>query len=337
MAKQTTVEKLVEAITKEIEIKGDMSVAASQRGMIDDTFRNPEQKREKFDNKIAKLQEKLSKQTAKVRMLTLLKKKEDVVALEAEIQQEEEQLVMEALNIDDQAGLQKIIDAAHTVINLKSTRLIITNQEQKAEELLRRVVSASPTGWTVNENVHRQYKYLRIGRLAIVLQDAPRYSISFDSLVAWIGLTEAMKFAKVDVSTLTKAIDTGKVRAKPDPKKDEDEGKVLTLIDWESKRVRAVGQPKVVIKEDDAMGRGEVLIVRPELLAEPIDNLINLTDLTGHEINPLVAADVQVVAQIRGFSGEQLMSIPGIGSTRAKKIIDAISALSIGPNQCVEL
>ncbi|NQT49610.1 hypothetical protein HQ571_02865, partial [Candidatus Kuenenbacteria bacterium] len=206
MAKQTTVEKLVEAITKEIEIKGDMSVAASQRGMIDDTFRNPEQKREKFDNKIAKLQEKLSKQTAKVRMLTLLKKKEDVVALEAEIQQEEEQLVMEALNIDDQAGLQKIIDAAHTVINLKSTRLIITNQEQKAEELLRRVVSASPTGWTVNENVHRQYKYLRIGRLAIVLQDAPRYSISFDSLVAWIGLTEAMKFAKVDVSTLTKAI-----------------------------------------------------------------------------------------------------------------------------------
>ena len=279
-----------------------------------------EKKQAALQRQIEKLTSQIQKQEFNIQKLKIELKKEQIAQMEQEVQDDEDDLISAALGIADKKILQKIIDQAHTVINLKATRLIISRQEREAEEFLRRIIGAHPSGWTFNEDVNKRYKYVRIGRLTIVLQDSPSYSITFTELEEWIGLDEAKKFAKVDIIDFVKKVELGGVQDKAD--------KVIALEDWIEKRTRSVGAPKVAIKEEDPVGRERVLVVNPELLGEPVSNLGNLTNLTGHEINPLVATGIEKVAQIRGFSGDQLMSIQGIGPTRAKKIIDEISLLS---------
>lgn len=316
--KRTTEEKLEQAKTELEEFKNLLAKKEAELQAA-----TTDKKKEQCKTQINAAKEKIQKQEFQIRKLGLQLKKEKLVALDEEIQGDEERLMVEALGIGDKKLLQQIIDAAHQVINLRETRLIIARQEKQFEEFLRRIAASHPTGWTFHQDVNKRYNFLRIGRLVIVLQDSPSYSISFDKLVEWIGLTEALRFVKVDTTALVKKIEDGQMK--------DTKGNLIAMEEWEEKRARSTGQQKVVIKEEDPLGREEVLIVKPELLGEPIENLKNLTDLTGHELNPLISAGIQKVAQIRGLSGEQIMSIPGIGSIRAKKIIDEISNLSKSP------
>lgn len=316
MASQTTREKLDAAVAKLVQLSGDLS---SKQELLAET--KPELVKAKtLRDQIERLEERIRKEEFKIQKLELDLKKEQLAALQAEIETDEVAVMDVAFSTEDRKTLDAIVAKAHTVLSLGATKLILTKEVKAAEDFLRHLVASNPHGWTFNKDPLKRYKFVRIGRLTIVLQDSPAYDISFEFLVDWIGPQEAKKFAKVDTTALVKAILAGEVK--------DCDGKNLNEEDWRKKRTRSVGSPKVKIKEEDPLGRAKVLVLNPELLGLTLDELEVTTDLTGSEINPLKAHGLSRVAEIRGFSGDQLQAIPGIGSKRAEKLIDAVSQLS---------
>lgn len=319
----TTAEKIGE-LTAEIS-----ALEEKARQLNEELLLAKPEKQEALARRLKKTIDRLQAKTSEKELLEIQLAREEIALKAMELTRREETLAEKQLKEGDRKTLQRIIDAAHTVMNLGATRLIIAKQEREFVEFLRRVVAKNPTGWTVHEDPAKRYKFFCVGRLSIVLQDSPSYDITLEDLVAWIGYDLAHRlYVRVDTAKLVKDIEAGRVFL-PNPDFALDDIAV-TMEDWYARRKRTVGEPKVVIKEDDTVGREKVLVVRPELLSLPIDELANLTDLTGHELNPLREAGIQVIGQIRGFSGEQLLSIPGIGRIRAAKIMDAISELSVG-------
>jgi len=240
--------------------------------------------------------------------------------LKAEIEVDEAAVMDIAFSSEDRKTLDAIVARVRMVLSLGETRLVLTKELKEAEEFLRRLVSSNPHGWTFNKDPLKRYKFVRIGRLTIVLQDSPSYDIKFHQLVEWIGLDLAIEYAKVDVSALVKSINAGEVEDLLDAQATEE--------DWLTRRTRTVGNPSVKIKEDDALGCARVMVLNPALLGLTLDELEDATALTGAEINPLKAHGLSRVAEIRGFSGDQLQAIPGIGSVRAKKLIEEVTQLS---------
>jgi hypothetical protein len=281
----------------------------------------PELKKAKtLQGVIERLETKIGKQEFTVQKIELDLMKERLVALQAQVQAEEVAVMDVAFNAADSKTLNAIVARAHMVLSLGATKLVLTKELTAAEDFLRKLVESNPHGWTFNENPLRRYKYVRLGRLTIVLQDSPAYDITFRQLVDWIGKEAAMKYAKVDVSALVKAIKAGDV--------EDMHCATVKEKDWLKRRTRTVGKPKVVIKEEDPLGRTQVMVVDPELLGLTLDELESATALTGAEIGPLKAHGLSRVAEIRGFSGDQLQAITGIGSVRAKRLIDEVSQLS---------
>lgn len=285
-----------------------------------------ELQRAKYHVQLGKLVAKIADKVAALKSLQIKLQLEEIALQREALADREQTLLDQQVLVGDKKTLQRIIDAAHTVLNLGATRLIIAKQEREFVSFLRRVVVHNPTGWTSHEDPAKRYKFFRTSRLVIVLQDSPSYDITFEDLVYWLGMATARQFATVDTTKLANTIEMGTVLARGA----DGDIHIATMEEWYQKRTRSVGEPKVKVMEEDVVGREQVLIVKPELLSMPIDELANLTDLTGHELNPLRAEGVQKIGQIRGFSGDQLMSITGIGRVRAMKIMDAISELSTG-------
>ena len=316
MASQTIQQKLDSAMEK----LGLLQEELSAKQQLLSEMKPELKKAETLRGQISRLELKIERAKFLVQKLELDAKKEQLSALQAEVDTDEVAVMEVAFSFSDRKTLDAIVSRAHTVLNLSATRLVITAQQKEAEDFLRTLVSANPHGWTFHEDPLKRYKFVRLGRLTIILQDSPKYSITFAELVDWIGKDEAIKYAKVDVTALVKAIGAGTVEDIHCAKVREE--------DWLSRRTRQVGNPQVVIKEEDPLGRAQVLILNPELLGLTLDELEEATVLTGAEINPLKTHGLSRVAQLRGFSGDQLQAIPGIGPKRAKKMLDAVSQLS---------
>ena len=316
MAGATTAEKLDAAMETLVRLQGELQTKQASLAEM-----NPDLKKAAtLRGQIERLEAKISKQEFEVKKIELDLMKEQLAALQARVRTEEVAVMDVAFSADDRKTLDAIVARAHLVLSLGATKLVLTKELKEAEDFLRQLVESNPHGWTFNKDPLRRYKFVRLGRLTIILQDTPSYDITFQQLVDWIGMEEAVKYAKVDVTALKKAIKAGEVEDVHCAKVKE--------ADWFKRRTRSVGTPSVVIKEEDPQGRAQVLVLNPELLGLTLDELEGATALTGAEINPLKTHGLSRVAEIRGFSGDQLQAIPGIGSIRAKKLIDEVSQLS---------
>ncbi len=315
MTKPTTQQKLEGARAK----LGELRDLLDQNGALLAEDDLTESARTRLQKQASRLEEKVATHIRKVQELGLALKRESHAALAAEIEEDEIALASASLSGGNKKALQALIARAHEVLNLRKTRLIVTAQEKTAEAFLRRLVEEGPQGWTFHDDSNKRYRYVRLGRLTIVLQDTPRYSIAFGDLVAWIGFEAASKFAKVDSVALVKAIENDEIV-------DLGGAKVLPG-DWFDRRTRTVGTPKVVINENDPLGRARVLNLRSEFLGMTLEELQEATSLNGSEINPFLSQGITLVAQLRGFSGEQLQAIKGIGPVRAKRLLDEVSRL----------
>ncbi|MBU1132126.1 hypothetical protein KKC32_02685 [Patescibacteria group bacterium] len=316
VAKSKNQLKLEKALLDQAKVSRDLATKAGELGS-----ETKEKKRATLESQIVRLDMRAEKIAAEIRRLNLAIKKDQLAELAADIERDEIHSAFTDGNCD-KAMLKRIIASARKALNLRATRLVIEKDEKESLEFLRGIVSAYPSGWTANDDAAKRYKYFLVRRLMIILQDTPSYGISVDALISWLGEENAAAFIvpTVDKDELIEAIKRGSVRNK--------DGEPVTFESWEERRTRKVGKPKVVIEEVDPLGRTKVAIVKPELMSEPVENLKTLTSLTGHEVNPLMKANIRLVAEIRGFSGEELTAIPGIGHNRAEKIIDAICMLS---------
>ena len=308
---------------KLIEMREKLNEAQTNYAMVYSDPKASHTKIERARIKSDKLKEKIKAQQFRVNTLALALRKEQMVKMQESIEQAEVKLTAEALENNDSKTLKALVVAAEKIVNYKAGRKEFNSQIGALEDYLRLIVGENPTGWTADKDINKRYKYLRAGRFLIKLEDSPTYSIELTDLVNWLGTEMAMKFVKVDVSALVKAIEN------PELETLNVAGETITFDDWLAKRQRTVGKPKVKIVEVDAPGSKSVLVVHNELLGATIESLLESTALTGNEINPLLFAGITLVAQLRGLSGEVLTSIMGIGPVRAARIINEVTKLSV--------
>jgi hypothetical protein len=273
-----------------------------------------------LEKALKKLHEKIKKIEEIIPELELKSKEESLFHLQEEVDHARTRSFLKKLASGDSKSAARVVDQGRELLRLQETRLMIEGREDEIKATLRLVVKEQPTGWTENADILKRYLLWRFGNLEIILQDTPQYKMSREFAETWLGLENILPFLKLDLSKLTAAIAEGKLIDK--------DGNVITLEELYEKRERTIGEPKVVVRENDAVGKKPVLTVKPQLLTMPVSELVNETLLTNAEINPLINAGFHILGMICGMSGEALMTIRGIGPARARKILDAVCELS---------
>ena len=191
---------------------------------------------------------------------------------------------------------------------------------ETAKEWLRAFVGKNPTGWLDDPDVFKRYRFTRVGKLRVILQDSVSYLLEMTKAAKLFGLQQLFDLGilKVDNAKLLEAIENGLLKF-------IDSGEIVTYEDWETMRERKVNKAAVVVKEEDAVGDEHVIVIKPDLMSTPVDRLRELTSLTGHHIKPLAEAGITIVGQLRGWSLVDLIDIKNIGRKRGQEILAAVT------------
>lgn len=276
-----------------------------------------EKQRSSLIGQIGRLQVKIAGLELNLKELQAKQLDEQRAVLEEEILTLRLDILLEKLQSGDPKTIEELQAVARQVISLKQSNKELSGQIKDKTLLLKRLARAFPTGWTDSPDVYKRYRVLRIGQILIELQDNPEYDISWEDLLAWLGQATASTFIKVDKTALVKAIEVGEVT--------DFEGELVTMEDWEAKRIRTQREPKVVIvDESDSDKPKKILFVDPQGFNDPIDSLKGQNSIMGADLAPLKKANILTIGDLCRYSGEELLSIHGIGSIRARKVMDAV-------------
>jgi len=269
---------------------------------------------------------------------------QDALAAEAESRDIVRQRIRKLGDTDEVSSQDGLSEDDATRFLVMARRFMAYDAASKAlggpiadvKEALREFVRNNLTGWLDNPNVFKRYLFTRQGKVLVILQDVVQYCMAFTDVLNKLGLRQLIDLGllKIDFTRLVRRVDEGVVHVLEHEvdgvmqqlhELNYQQGRLMTIEDWEAWRERDLRALKVVAREDDAVGDEKVVVVKPELANTPVERLPEMTILTGHHVNPLKAAGIHLAGQLKGWSLVNLRDIDGIGSSRGEQIIAEVT------------
>jgi len=224
----------------------------------------------------------------------------------------------------DESSARDFVTSARKVQRGQDALAVLREPLDEAKNFLRGFVAANTTGWLDNTDPYKRYRFTRAGKIMVILQDGVNYEITLSELLKISTVEHLIELGllKVDNVKLVAEIEKGKFMISDHKIR---QIRPMTIEEWENIRERNLKAPTVVVREEDAVGDEKVVVIKPELLALPVDKLPEMTQLNMHHVNRLVENGIQIIGQLKGMSVVDLIDIAGIGRVRAGEIIDEVT------------
>jgi len=277
-------------------------------------------RKEKAQEQLGKIDGKIVEELEEIEELELQVEREKLKADMESLQIREVKFLVGKLKKNDKKTIRNLESLVEKLLTLRVQKKALAGQESEITETLKAIARAYPNGWTESDDVYKRYLYVQIGDYLLTLQDNPEYSISVEDLEKLISPDEMRKYISVDKSAFLAAIEKGTVI-------NIRTGQAVTFEDWEEMRTRSEREPKLDIKDKEKSADIRLIGVKPELFSLPIAELAQFEGIADKTVEAIANSKyhIRTIGDLYRLSGEALLSIRGIGSVRAKKIIDSIA------------
>lgn len=222
----------------------------------------------------------------------------------------------------------EMTDLAEEIMRIRKQVNLLEAWEEVGTTILRTFVNQNPTGLTKNDLTEEKSYPLWINLAQThmaILEESPRYVITFDDLASLIGIDNALAYIE--------SVPHSKVE--PDVKRSQlinkKTGQPLTLEELDEITETKFTTPKLKLSHLGTLKKEDIaIVITPQFLQLSIDSLQNWENenkILPGTTSALQKAGVTTIGQLAQMGFQRISKTPGIGPKRAQALFKALKKL----------